>query len=707
MRWSLSCQDSTRPSGIFNVLSTPKHAKELLLLLGIGFFLMTHSLVAETSRYFGRPVARIAFVSDDPIDVAKLQSLVSVVPGRILEPQPIRNSIERLYQTREFSYIEVEAEESSEGLVVRFKLRPNFFFADFRLGGDQVLKSSLSRLAQLPMGESYSPKIVQELQAKVAQLLGDAGYYRAKIIPNVQFLSQRRLVTVEFLVQAGPRASVTEIILNGSPVFERKEILDQMKLRAGRSFDLDVMKKDFERLRKLYSSRGFLNATMRLDNIAYSTESNSVKLTLHIDAGSFVYIELIGAKISRKELRPLVPIYEEGTIDQDLIEEGKRNIEDYFERQGFFDVSVEPQLIEVPSDNAYQINYTINRGEKQKVVAIELEGTQHFDRKQLLSLLKTRIGGVKSRGKFSRELMDQDTKIIEETYRRAGFEKAEIAASSKKDASGRNIVVTFNVKEGPQSHVAEVVLLGNQEISSTDLLKGLNLAPGQPFSVILLDEDRQTIESRYWDRGFNQAKVESALERQPEEKIRLVYTVTESELVKVENVFVIGNRLTKNKVVTRNINFHEGDPLSQAILVTSDGEVTGNVVTRGKVYQIRPQNGGTHSIAELEISALPLEQEPLRTPEEPPADPAAVAEDAAAADDGSLIDVMVAFTAAALKGAGGPERMTQLIQLAVAETNQGYAKIDLAGGWNVSRRATVFARVENLFCQLRQKPHHV
>jgi len=138
----------------------------------------------------------------------------------------------------------------------------------------------------------------------------------------------------------------------------------------------------------------------------------------------------------------------------------------------------------------------------------------------------------------------------------------------------------------------------------------------------------------------------------------------------------------------------EGDPLSQAILVTSDGEVTGNVVTRGKVYQIRPQNGGTHSIAELEISALPLEQEPLRTPEEPPADPAAVAEDAAAADDGSLIDVMVAFTAAALKGAGGPERMTQLIQLAVAETNQGYAnsgirhRIRLVGFGDVSYTET-------------------
>jgi hypothetical protein len=74
---------------------------------------------------------------------------VSVVLGQVIEPQSIRNSIERLYQTREFSYVEVEPEEMPEGLVVTFKMRPNFFFADFGLGGDEVLRSSLSRLTQL------------------------------------------------------------------------------------------------------------------------------------------------------------------------------------------------------------------------------------------------------------------------------------------------------------------------------------------------------------------------------------------------------------------------------------------------------------------------------------------------------------------------------------------------------------------------------
>jgi outer membrane protein assembly factor BamA len=61
--------------------------------------------------------------------------------------------------------------------------------------------------------------------------------------------------------------------------------------------------------------------------------------------------------------------------------------------------------------------------------------------------------------------VDQDAELIADMYRRAGFEKAEVEASSRKDASGRNIVVTFTVKEGLQSRVAEVVMHGNQAIS--------------------------------------------------------------------------------------------------------------------------------------------------------------------------------------------------------------------------------------------------
>ena len=225
--------------------------------------LVTRTLGASIDKYLGMPVAKVQFTSEDFIDLTALEKAVAVAVGKPLEAADVRQSISTLYQTREFSQIETDASLGDAGLVITFKLRPNFFFADFRLRGDPVLRSPMSGLVPLPLGEAYSPKIVEQLQQKAQEALRDAGYYKAEVFPDVQFLSKARLVTVNYIVNAGQRATISGIDIVGSPLLERTEILQTIKLRPGKYFDSEALKRDFERLRKLYAERGFLNATLR------------------------------------------------------------------------------------------------------------------------------------------------------------------------------------------------------------------------------------------------------------------------------------------------------------------------------------------------------------------------------------------------------------------------------------------------------------
>ena len=41
-----------------------------------------------------------------------------------------------------------------------------------------------------------------------------------------------------------------------------------------------------------------------------------------------------GAKISGERLKRLVPVFEEGTVDEDLLNEGNRRLRDYFSGWG-------------------------------------------------------------------------------------------------------------------------------------------------------------------------------------------------------------------------------------------------------------------------------------------------------------------------------------------------------------------------------------
>src|SRR5438132_8298214 len=273
---SIFCLHLLRFLGIFRMPWNLLLRKAIPLLGIIRLIMVTAGLAADIDKYIGQRIAKVSFVSHDPIEADKLKRVVTVATGQTLDSGSIRRSIQALYETREYFYIEVDAETLGEGLALTFRLRPNFFFADFALGGDPVLRSPLSRLTSLPLGEAYSPKVVQDLLAKVQQALKNSGYYQAEVISNVQFLAQRKLVTVEFLVHAGRRAALSDIILTGSPLLEEREILDKMKSKVGSFFDNEFRKRDLERLRMLCSERGFLNATIRLEDLSYSKENNSV-----------------------------------------------------------------------------------------------------------------------------------------------------------------------------------------------------------------------------------------------------------------------------------------------------------------------------------------------------------------------------------------------------------------------------------------------
>jgi hypothetical protein len=126
---------------------------------------------------------------------------------------------------------------------------------------------------------------------------------------------------------------------------------------------------------------------------------------------------------------------------------------------------------------------------------------------------------------------------------------------------------------------------------------------------------------------------------------------------------------------------------SQVILIVKDRMMVGNIAMPEAFYQVRYAGNGVHSIYEIDQAAFPPEAEPL------PVDTSQAgfvgATDRPMADDGSIIDVMVVYTADARVGAGGTTAMQLLIDLAIAETNQSYQNSLITQRLNLVHREEV------------------
>lgn len=121
------------------------------------------------------------------------------------------------------------------------------------------------------------------------------------------------------------------------------------------------------------------------------------------------------------------------------------------------------------------------------------------------------------------------------------------------------------------------------------------------------------------------------------------------------------------------IGYLEGvDQGSATFVITPEGIVAGSVVLPDGVFKVRYAGKDQHLVYELDLDSMPPDAEPIEVTR---ADSRETAEGTVQtfADSGSVIDVLVVYTAAARSAAGGDTAMKALVDLAVAETNTSYS----------------------------------
>src|SRR4029077_6710350 len=133
-------------------------------------------------------------------------------------------------------------------------------------------------------------------------------------------------------------------------------------------------------------------------------------------------------------LRKLVPIYQEGAVDEDLLQEGRRSLRDYFERAGYFDTQVSYAVSDAPADEsshavreaARVVNYQIERGDHHRLVAVEFSGNKYFGSDLLRGRIKIQPAAYASPGRYSSQLLQDDVNSIRTLYESNGFQDCQV-----------------------------------------------------------------------------------------------------------------------------------------------------------------------------------------------------------------------------------------------------------------------------------------
>jgi len=558
------------------------------------FFCAGH--LAAQSAVPGEPprVVAVRVVAESGAVLEQNPPKLTLQPGLPYSTEAESASLRELFRSGRYADLRAELADVPGGVRLDFVVRQNMYINRVQIEGLREPPGEALALSalRLNVGEPFRVSDMKEALDRLRQTLEDDGQYQAKLdyqaTPHPETLQMDILV----IVTAGPRARIGAITVQNQTQFPNDELRSRLKLKEGAEVTSDRLNRAADRTRKWLAGKNYLGARVTIHRGAYDPKSNRVPLEFTMYAGLEVRVDVEGAKVPSGTLHRLVPIYQEGEVDEDLLQEGRRSLRDWLERAGYFDAQVNFTVADAPAEEsggtvrraARVVTYQINRGDHHRLVNVEFNGNKYFGSDLLRGRLKIQPAAFASPGRYSSELLQDDVTSIRTLYEANGFEESEVQSQLTEDYKGHHgdLSVKFVVQEGQQTRVASLAIDGNRQLSSDEILGVVGSSKGQPFSEFNVSSDRDNILATYYDQGFSEARFSADEEKLPPAgpnvgpTVRLRYHIIEGRQVLVARVLLSGYEHARPGTISREVGIKAGEPLSE-----------GNVVeTQRKLYNL-------------------------------------------------------------------------------------------------------------------------
>jgi outer membrane protein insertion porin family len=565
---------------------------------------------------------------DGKVLQAQLQAL-PVQVGEPLRPEQVAASIRRLYQTGNYADLRAVTYPEGDGVRLDFVARENLYFNQILIKGLTPPPTEASAVAamQLSLGQTYHEQDVKDAVERLRDALREEGLYRAKINVEEHPSPETHQLDVIVNLDPGPRVRAKKIDLINNTAYRDAELLARFKLKPGSPLTIAKVQSGTERIRKFLEKKGHLSARVSTRRGEFDSSSDTIPLTLEVTEGPRVRVALVGAKLSSRDLKKMIPVYQEGSVDADLLEEGRRNIRERMEREGYFDAKVDYAVAARDVEGAKSgkksseevITYTVQRGSRHQLSRIEFNGNRYFSTELRKNRLTISTVSLFTRPRFSRRLMDADALSMKNLYISNGFLSARVdgQVEETKGKKGGDLIVRFNIEEGKQTLVSSLQVEGMHALTEEEIRGVLGALPGQPFSDINVSSDRDNVLALYYNQGFPQAtftytaepdtspEAQAAVAREnaKEEKltgearkyaieraqpVKLVYKIVEGPRISVKRVLLTGYNRTRQRVIRREVKVTPGAPLREGDVVESQQKLY-NLGVFNRVT-IEPQN---------------------------------------------------------------------------------------------------------------------
>ena len=408
------------------------------------------------------------------------------------------------------------------------------------------------------------------------------------------------------------KMKISSIELEGNNSTDPSILILMSGLRVGQVITVpgDELRTAVERL---WQQQLFKDVEIQLKNVKDGKIDLVIKM---VERPRLSRFSIKGLKKSEtNDIRDEIDLQRNQVITEDLINQTRRSINEYFYEKGYYGIKTSFTKEEDKEKPNFEIiRIDVDKGRKVKVEDILFVGNDNIESKKLRRLIKPkrkkRKLNIFASSKFIEDTYEETKPQIVALYKSQGYRDVSLEYDSIIRLSDDRVNIKIKVNEGRKYYYRNITWVGNVKYRSSFLDTVLGIEKGDIYDQSKLEMRLYQnpagfdISSLYMDDGylfFNVNPVEVLVEN---DSIDLELRVFEGKQATVNRVTVIGNDKTSDFVVLRVLRTRPGDKFSRSDIQRSMRELASLGFFDPEALDVKPMPNPSNGTVDIEYVVI-------------------------------------------------------------------------------------------------------
>ncbi len=254
----------------------------------------------------------------------------------------------------------MDAEPEGAGVSLTITTELNYFVGRVTIDGaaEPPNREQIVAATKLELGGPFADSQMVQAVKNIQDRLRANGFYKSQVSYHVDRNPATEEAGIFFEIRTGSRARFDGVNLSWAPPASGrsgKAVIRATGWRRGlgplilpgwRELTAARVQNALSRVEESFQKGDHLEARVTLGPLDIHDGPKGEPMTrvtpsLRIESGPIIDVIVTGAQVSKGRLRQLIPVYEERAVDRGLLLEGRANLLDYFQSQGYLDAQMD------------------------------------------------------------------------------------------------------------------------------------------------------------------------------------------------------------------------------------------------------------------------------------------------------------------------------------------------------------------------------